>query len=346
VSTFRARFYDGVRAIARDASVTFDLEARRAEIWVDGESPRRVAFADLRIEPPLGRTARRVWIDAIAHAEIEDSAAFREVEKIVSPQGWMRLVSAAEAHKGAIAGSFVLLILVAVFMLRVGLPAMARSVAFKLPQSTLDSVGDQTLKSLDRLVLKPSELPLSRQEELRKKFDALAGRVPGLPKYRIEFRSHFGSPNAFALPSGTIILTDEIVKFAKSDNEIFAVLGHELGHVQNRHGMRLILQQTGVLLAVSFFLGDISGSLSSFGALPIALVESGYSRAFEQEADDFAVIFCLRSGIGTRSLTSLFARLLKTHPDELPAWFSSHPNLSARIERIEKVRRESGAGTN
>jgi Zn-dependent protease with chaperone function len=337
VNEFRARFYDGVQAIARDGLLIFDSDAKTAELRVEGIEPRVVAWADLRIEPPLGRTARRVWLDAVSHAEVADSAEYRQLEKSVAPPGWPRLVSAAESHKGAILGSLVMLVLVVLFMVKVGIPAMANSLAFKLPQSTLNSVGDQTLKTLDKSLLEPSKVSKKRQRQIREKFAQVAQRVPGLPAYRIEFRSGFHSPNAFALPSGTILVTDEMVKFVKSDDELFAVLGHELGHVRLRHGMRLVLQQTGVLLAVSFFLGDISGSLSSFGAIPIALVENGYSREFEQEADDYAVIFCLRSGMGTRPLTALFARLRKEHPSELPAWFSSHPNLSERIKRIEKL---------
>ena len=51
--------------------------------------------------------------------------------------------------------------------------------------------------------------------------------------YQLEFR-HGGyiDANAFALPSGIIVMTDELVELAKSDDELISVLAHEIGHVR------------------------------------------------------------------------------------------------------------------
>jgi len=337
VSEFSARFYDGLQARARDARLIFDDASRSVTLLADGLLPRVVAWKDLRIEPPLGRTDRRVWLDALSRVEVPDSAEFRKIEPLVSPGGGMRLVSALEAHRGAILASVVALVLIVILTVKVGVPAAAKSVAFKLPQETLQAAGDQTLRTLDNTLFQPSHLSAKRQRKIREKFAKLTRRVTGLPSYRIEFRSHAGSPNAFALPSGVIILTDEMVDFAKSDDELFAVLGHELGHVAYRHGMRLVLQQTGVALLASFFLGDVSSSLHAFGALPTMLLQNGYSRAFEQEADDYGIIFCLRAGLGSKPMITLFTRLRKTHPNELPVWFSSHPDLEERVRHAREL---------
>lgn len=89
----------------------------------------------------------------------------------------------------------------------------------------------------------PSRLPTARQAEISRRFEALQAPDDGVPAYEIVFRANRRLPaNAFALPSGTLILTDDLVKLAKTDNHLMAVLAHELGHVQARHGLRLVIQ--------------------------------------------------------------------------------------------------------
>ena len=51
-------------------------------------------------------------------------------------------------------------------------------------------------------------------------------------------------PNAFALPGGTIIFTDEMIMLSEHDDELLAVLIHEIGHVVHRNGMRTIIQDS------------------------------------------------------------------------------------------------------
>src|SRR5690606_8207508 len=116
---------------------------------------------------------------------------------------------------------------------------------------------EQALKEVDANFLKPSKLAPERQAELRAGFVRLATLVgPDLQRYRgysppltLEFRS--GIPaNAFALPGGTIVMTDAMVEQARrsgtGDTALLGVLAHEIGHVQHRHTTRMLVEQ-GVL---------------------------------------------------------------------------------------------------
>jgi Zn-dependent protease with chaperone function len=107
------------------------------------------------------------------------------------------------------------------------------------------------------------------------------------PAHELKFRGggKIGA-NAFALPGGFVVLTDELVALAETDLEIIAVLMHELGHVEMRHTLRQTLQGAlpGLLLAA--MTGDVD-SLAS--GLPAALMQLRYSRQMETEADAYAL---------------------------------------------------------
>lgn len=126
--------------------------------------------------------------------------------------------------------------------------------------------------------LKPSKLPADRQAALRSRFDALAQQVspqlqryPGYaPRLTLQFRSSIG-PNAFALPGGTIVVTDAMVNAAAehklTDDALIGVLAHEIGHVLHRHTTRMVVEQGVLNVGLGLALGDVS-MLVSTGGIP------------------------------------------------------------------------------
>ena len=83
-------------------------------------------------------------------------------------------------------------------------------------------------------------------------------RAAGLDEQpRLEFRTipDLGA-NAFALPSGIVVVTDDLVASAASDEELLAVLAHELGHIQHRHALRGVLQTSIIPLLLAAITGD------------------------------------------------------------------------------------------
>ena len=144
--------------------------------------------------------------------------------------------------------------------------------------------------------------------------------------------------NALALPSGIIIFTDDIVELAKSDDALIGVLAHEVGHIEQHHSIRHVLQDSVVALLLVTITGDIS-SISSIGAaLPTLMVQLKFSREFEAEADDFAIRYLIKSNISTEPLLELLKSLDAEYGEEdstVSNYFSSHP---ATIERIKKLK--------
>jgi predicted Zn-dependent protease len=127
--------------------------------------------------------------------------------------------------------------------------------------------------------------------------------------YRLEFRfAPRVGPNAFALPSGIIVMTDELVGLSEHDEELVAVLAHEIGHVRGRHALRQLLQTAGVSAITFAIVGDVSSISAIAGAVP-AVIEAKHSRDFEREADAFARQWMQTNGVPRHRFDDILCRM-------------------------------------
>ena len=150
---------------------------------------------------------------------------------------------------------------------------------------------------------------------------------------RLHFHSGRLGANAFALPGGTIVVTDELVALLEGRDELLlGVLGHEAGHVSHRHGMRALVQSTllGSITALAF--GDFSSMLAGAPAL---LGHLAYSRNFEREADGEAIRLLQASGLSPELMVTVFERLQAQRGGRvLGIALASHPANAERIARF------------
>jgi Zn-dependent protease with chaperone function/TPR repeat protein len=215
------------------------------------------------------------------------------------------------------------------------LPAAIEQIADRIPVEAEAALGRETLRGMEKYFLQPTRLPAARQEALRTKFNAMARAADQSVPRRLEFRaSPVVGPNAFALPSGIIVMTDELVKRARSDQEILAVLAHELGHVHHRHTMRRLLEGSATALIIAAVTGDIASTTSLAAAAPTLLLQTKYSRDNEREADVYAVNLMRKAGIEPRHFGTILARLEADEPQRggLPNFLSSHPPTEERAK--------------
>ncbi|HJV82342.1 M48 family metallopeptidase [Noviherbaspirillum sp.] len=231
-----------------------------------------------------------------------------------------------------------------------GLPWAADTLAQQLPEAVWQRIGDEQLTMIDRGFMEPSRLAPEEQERLRQLFAQLKQPRGEKTAYRLEFRRSKMSPNAFALPNGVIIMTDEMVTFAHNDHAVLGVLGHELGHVQRRHSLRHMMQTAGMGVVIHLLIGDVSSVLA---AAPAFLLDQKYSRDFEREADGYAIDMMRENHIPLSPMADLFEKLGAAHAhdhgaDEVPKrrgqsktrrdrpldYLSSHPSDEERIGRL------------
>jgi Zn-dependent protease with chaperone function len=194
---------------------------------------------------------------------------------------------------------------------------------------------------LERTWLAPSKLPSPFRLELNQRLmESVRLEHPGMV-WRLEYRRTQNGRddfNAFALPDGTIVLLDGLAEKMTSA-ELYAVVGHELGHVVHRHSMQWLLRQVGLLALAGVMWGDVSNLGASFAA---GVQDLHYARDAEREADAFAIDFLRRAGVPTSSLADSFEVIAKEQErnGEIPEFLSSHPTTAERLQRARAAAAE------
>ncbi|WP_295997599.1 M48 family metallopeptidase [Rugamonas sp.] len=327
-----------LRVRGGDAVVTSaDVDADGGRDADGGAIERRCPLAQLRVSERSVHAARKVSFPDGAFLEIADRAAFAALLAatghadswvVRQQQSWRGALTAAAATVAALVLGYLFL-----------LPPAAALLARALPLAVERKFGDGMLDILDRHVFAPSALPAARQRQLIADFGRLLPPVPHPPPYHIVFRKSRIGPNAFSLPSGDIVMTDEMVALMPDDAALMGILAHELGHLHERHLMRRIIQSSAVAASATLLFGDVS---SAIAALPPLLLDLKYSRDIEREADDYAIAMLLKNGIAPEHLAQVFVRLDR-FAGAAPAYLSSHPSSPERIARIRAAARPQRA---
>lgn len=321
----------GTPALIDDAGPAAPATPGAAADYFDGRSsrPRRVwlqlAGDLLQIrgdEIALDVPRRQVqWPERTRHgarvAHLPDGGSL-QARDAAAWDAWLRraghrdslVVRAQQSWRGVLVATLVLVAAVAAGY-RWGLPLAAGGLLAVTPQSADLAVGRAAFESMDGDWLKPSRLPAARREQLAAAFArAVAQTWTGgdAPAYELHFRhSPQMGPNAFALPGGIIVMTDQLVQLLSGqDDAILGVLAHELGHVRHRHGMRSVIQVGIMGTVTSLALGDFSSVMAS---APVLLGQMAYSRDFERQADDEAIAMLQASGRSPEAMVVLFERL-------------------------------------
>ena len=333
-------WYDGKVSERREVTISCGDDA---VVRVSGEGVDvSVALRDLRIDPRLGTTRRTVRFPDGAAAETADHDFLDGLHRRQGRGGFFRAVHRWETSLLRALCALLIMLLAGFGFVRYVVPFLATKAAFALPAATEELLGRETLQILDRIVLQPSKLPEERRRELTALFGTMTARYPERQGWRLELRSGEAvGANAFALPSGIVVVTDRLVALAKSDGEISGVLAHEIGHVNRRHALRHLMQNSATALLVATVTGDITSVTSLSATLPTVLIDAKYSRDFEREADDAAVAYLKEKGIPVRTYADMLSRLGDDHRKEnkggdsrFGELFTDHPLIRERVERV------------
>jgi Zn-dependent protease with chaperone function len=330
VVEFQALYYDGRSSASRPVRVrgwTGELEILGAGF------ERRLRLADVKLETAIGDTPRILQLPDGAQLRSADHAAVSAVFAERAPLE--ARVHALESRWTYALGAVLVVIAAAWWCVVYGVPLAAREIAETVPPRLQAALGERVLGTLGSSGCAPSALGAAREAELREQFAALTRGLDDGYAYRLELRDcpRIGA-NAFALPGGTIVVTDGLVKLAQNDEQLVAVLAHEVGHVRHRHGLRLALQSLGVGALVAALAGDAATITGLAVAVPTALLQSGYSRAFEEEADSYAFERLKAIGVSPRYFADILRRLeARRGSGGSFDYLASHPASAERIQR-------------
>ena len=330
-------------------------DARRQQMNARCEPDGTIHFDDLELPPqhidavilsdPIGNIPRTLRFESGELFETNDHKKLNKWLATVKPKtSWLHTL---ESHWRFVAASIVLLAVILFATIRWGIPAASESIAARLPEEVSATIGIGTLEALDERLFEPSALPPARLKSIENAFnDALPAesrQAASSPAHGINYKLAFrkGGPlgaNAFALPNGTIVVTDELISLAKNDDEILSVLLHEMGHVHRRHSLRMLISHSGLAMLSLAIIGDVSAAGALVLALPSVLVESSYSRDLETEADDYALERMRALSIDPHHFANLMQRLEKC------GFLAAEERLLERCDDASSSHRDEAAG--
>lgn len=334
MTTFSGTYYDGLSTIATPVSLELD-DANVLHV-LGLPAPLAHPLAAIRISARLGDTTRALYFPDGAKCDCTDNAAVDELERRTGKGQLGQLIHQLESRwrNALVAGALLVLLLVG--GAHWGIPVLARRVADAMPAAMAYDLGRGTLQALDGTLLKPSELPLDVQQRIEAEFAVMARHYPELP-LSLHYRRGIG-PNAFALPDGTVIATDELVKLSTNDEQVLAVLAHEIGHVHHRHSLRMALEGSTLVLLSSAYFGDVTQLTTLSAALPSVYTRAAYSRDLETEADTFALHYLDETHIPRQRFADIMRALQKEMGGDAKGgvqYLASHPPTGERIRRFE-----------
>lgn len=270
------------------------------------------------------RPQQRVVVDLRDHGSLEIDAVAQWQAALAAAGARPSLAERMQNRWPVLLGVTAIAVVGLSLFYRYGTPWAATELTRFVPVSWETSVASNVLTQMDKGTLKPSKLPKERQLELQARFNELVQQMPtGLqryqgyrPTYTLSFRSGMGA-NAFALPGGTVVMTDGLAKAAEkqglSDDALIGVLAHEIGHVAQRHTTRMIVQQGVLQMGMGLALGDVSGIVSTGASVLTGLA---YSRNHEREADCFAIALMGHAKLPTAPMGKLLLAIAQDEDAE------------------------------
>ena len=148
------------------------------------------------------------------------------------------------------------------------------------------------------------------------------------------------TPNAFTLPNGKIGVTTGLLNLVENDDQLAAIIGHEVGHVVARHAAerysQTALTATGLQVAQGVA-GDYGQAIGAFGGIGAQLgVLLPFSRNHELEADRLGVDYMAAAGYEPREALDLWRIMAQQRQGSTPEFASTHPSDQTRIAQLEQ----------
>ena len=194
-------------------------------------------------------------------------------------------------------------------------------------------------KDLDKQIQK--DFVLLKDKNMQKRLDTIGKKVASASDrqdltytFNIIKEDEF---NAFAIPGGFIYVNSGLIN-AANDDELAAVLAHEIGHIAARHSVKRLQANMGYQLLVNIALGK-STSQAIYEAIGITynIIALGFSRQDEFLADKLSVKYSKAAGFNPYAMVTFFKKLENNKKPGMDLVFlSSHPTIKDRIERVEK----------
>ncbi len=192
--------------------------------------------------------------------------------------------------------------------------------------------------------------PVSKNQGYQRMVEKIGKRITSVAKVDVpgtewEFVVFDKSePNAFAMPGGKVGVNVGLIELANGDeDEIAAVIGHEVAHVAKRHSNKRMSQGVGVAIGGIILdtamrnksTGDRALARGAYGVGATVGAVLPFSRTQEREADDLGLIYSAKAGYDPRASIRFWQKMKSRTRKRLPQFLSTHPDPGKRIEYLQ-----------
>ena len=155
--------------------------------------------------------------------------------------------------------------------------------------------------------------------------------------------------NALSAPGGFVFVTKGLIRCCETEDAMAAVLAHEIGHVQRQHGLQAIQESritdgvtTLAIVGTSTMSGGTLRDLTrtfddSIKDITTTMIDSGYSRSWEEEADTDAVTIMQRIGYDPNAMVDMLNRMRSRLKPDGKGFAKTHPSPEDRIETVTEI---------
>ena len=211
-----------------------------------------------------------------------------------------------------------------------------------VPQEQLNQMGAQAFAQAKAKM--PQSSNARQTAYVRCVVSAITRQLPSSPQANWETALFVdASPNAFALPGGKVGINTGIFAVAKNQDQLAAVIAHEIGHIVSRHHDERVTRQTGTQAGLGIF-GALVGSAYGQGAANTAsqlgglaaqgLLLAPNNRIQESEADVVGQQLMASAGFNPQQAINLWENMIAASGSRQTTWLSTHPDPRARISEL------------
>ncbi|HZX79859.1 MAG TPA: M48 family metallopeptidase [Lysobacter sp.] len=222
-------------------------------------------------------------------------------------------------------------------------PTGRRQVVGGVSAQELEQLGEQAFAQAKAQT--PQSSNAQQTAYVRCVVDAVARQLPGAqPRWEVALFQK-DEPNAFALPGGKVGVYTGIFRVAQNQDQLAAVLAHEIGHVISRHHDERITRQTttqagigilGALIGARYGEGVGNTATQVGGVAAQGLILLPNNRTQETEADVVGQQLMARAGFDPRQAVNLWRNMISNSQSRAPEFLSTHPDPAARLSELER----------
>jgi Zn-dependent protease with chaperone function len=333
----QAKIFDGKSAKAQFVELRIESNFM---LKVENIENRKTTFykrQELKLNAPFDSG---VWTIALPGGESIEFEAESSVRDFFKKDGFLHLsVLSLEKSPPKLIALAVLACCFLIVIYFYVLPAAVELSKPLVPEKVKLLIGNQIVDILENKLGEESQIPESTKAKIRESFHRITKSLELHEAYELRFVRLFpseerkeGLPNALAVLPNTIFVTDSLVSLLNQD-ELEAVIAHELGHLFYDHGTSMLLRSSFITISTMLLVGP---DPSFVHALALALIDASFSQAQELQADAKGVQILKTLGQNPDSLASALEKLSQQlgESSELASYISTHPRTDERIEQI------------